>query len=281
MRTEPNEPPSFDHLIHWVTDLDKAADAYRAIGLPVVDALTMPGFRNAAWPLDLIHYVELATVTDWEAVTTSKYAEALEALRPAIEALDGSSGGLTFAVHVPDASKMAEQLRAEGHEIAETQVYFEEYDLAFTEVFVCDGPTWWPFFISFDPPRDVLAKKRADAQTEAEKPGTLEAGLPQSDTDLEGIVITSADPETAADGVADLLGLPIERADGAMWVPLPDLPLFFERGETEGITTLLVSGIEIEHEVDLHGLRLRKTERENPAPLNANVAQAKGLSTRR
>lgn len=257
MSTEQADQLSFDHLIHWVTNIDQAAEAYRAAGLPIRDALTMPGFRNAVWPVDLVHYVELATVDDWEAVRTSLYAEALAVLRPAIEALGGRSGGLTFAVHVPDAGRMAEQLRAQGHEVAETQVRFEEYDLAFTEVFVLNGPRWWPFFISFDPPRDVLAAKRAEAQAEAEASGTAGPGWPKSDADLVGVVVTSSDPEAAATGVSELLGLSVEHVAGAIRVPLPRVPLFFEPGETEGIAGLLVAGIEVATPADVGGLWLR------------------------
>lgn len=257
------ERVSFDHLIHWVTDIDRAADAYRAAGLPVRDALTMPGFRNAAWPIDLIHYVELATVDDWDAVRTSVYAEALAALRPAVESLGGRSGGLTFAVHVPDAGRMAERLRAGVHEVVETQVRFEEHGLAFTEAFVLDGPLWWPFFISFDPPRDVLAARRVEARAQAEAKAEADAsttagpGPPASDADLVGVVVTSGDPEASATGVAELLGLPVEHVAGAIRVPLPRVPLWFEPGATEGIAGLLVSGIEVAAPVDVAGLWLR------------------------
>ncbi|MEM6434522.1 MAG: VOC family protein [Cyanobacteria bacterium P01_D01_bin.115] len=257
MSTELAQQLSFDHLIHWVTDIDQVAELYRAAGLPVHDALTMPGFRNAAWGIDLIHYVELATVDDWEAVRTSLYAEALAALRPAVESLGGRSGGLTFAVHVPDAGQMAEQLRAKGHKVAETRVRFEQHDVSFTEVFVLDGPPWWPFFICFDPPRDVLAAKRAEAQAEAAASGTSVPGLPKSDADLVGMVVTSRAPEAAATGVSKLLGLSVERVAGTIRVPLPRVPLFFEPGETEGITGLLISGIEVAEPVDLGGLWLR------------------------
>ncbi|MEM6433600.1 MAG: VOC family protein [Cyanobacteria bacterium P01_D01_bin.115] len=257
MSTKPTEQLSFDHLIHWVTDIDQAAEAYRTAGLSVHDALTMPGFRNAAWSIDLIHYVELATVDDWGAVRTSPYAEALAALRPAIESLDGRSGGLTFAVHVSDASQKAEQLRAKGHEVAETQVQFEEHDLSFTEVFVLDGPHWWPFFISFDPPRDVLAAKRAEAAAEAAAAGTTVPGSSKSDADLVGVVVTSRNPEAAATGVSELLELSVEHLAEAIRVPLPRVPLFFEPDETEGITELLISGIEVAGPIDLGGLWLR------------------------
>ena len=257
MSTEPAQQPSFDHLIHWVTDIDQAAESYRAAGLPVRDALTMPGFRNAAWGIDLIHYVELATVDDWEAVRTSLYAEALAALRPAIESLGGHSGGLTFAVHIPDAARMAEALRAKGHEIAETRVRFEEHGVSFTEVFVLDGLPWWPFFISFDPPRDVLAAKRAEAQAEAAASGISVPNGPKSDADLVGMVVTSRDPEAAAVGVSELLGLAVEHSAEAIRVPLPRVPLVFEPGETEGITGLLVAGIEVAAPINLGGLWLR------------------------
>ena len=115
----------FDHLIHWVHDLDAARSAYDTLGLSTHEALTMPGFRNAAWGVDDERYVELAIVDDWDAVARSQYAASTEILRPAIEELHGP-GLLTFAVDVPDVRATATQLREAGHDIVEVAVRFEE-----------------------------------------------------------------------------------------------------------------------------------------------------------
>ncbi len=122
----PDDSAAFDHLIHWVGDLEGAAAAYTDAGLPVHYALVMEGFRNSAWGIDDERYVELATVTDWEAVTASKYAGSLGILKPAVEALAagrrGGDGLITFAIDVADAAATAERLRAEGHEVDEAPV---------------------------------------------------------------------------------------------------------------------------------------------------------------
>ncbi|GAC70223.1 VOC family protein [Gordonia soli] len=228
----PDTTVSFDHLIHWVDDLDDAVAGYRAAGFPVDMALAMPGFRNAAWGVDDARYVELATVDDWDAVTTSPYARGVAALRPGIDALDGS-GLLTFAVDVPDTRAVGDRLQAAGHEIEVVEVHFAEQNAGFVEVFVRDVPPHFPFFITYDPPRAELARRRAEHRA-AE--GITSAGRP----DLVALLVRTDDPEADAQRMADFVGC----ARSANTVRLAGAEIRFVAGAPSGLHGFVVRGRE-------------------------------------
>jgi catechol 2,3-dioxygenase-like lactoylglutathione lyase family enzyme len=226
------DSPTFDHLIHWVTDLDAATTAYDALGLRTQAALTMPGFRNAAWGIDDERYVELATVGDWEAVTTSKYAHGLEILRPAIEAVSGS-GPVTFGVDVPDARETADRLREAGHEVVVDEVRFEDRNAGFVEVYVRDAPTYFPFFITYDPPRAEIARLRAEHRA-AE--GITFDGSPN----LVALLARSPEPEADARRLGELMGSLVIGTT----VALPGAEVRFEHGTSAGLYGIAVRGLE-------------------------------------
>lgn len=221
----------FDHVIHWVDDLDAVMAAYAEAGLPTHAALTMAGFRNSAWGIDDERYVELATVDDWDAVTASKYSQGIEILRPAIAAVIGS-GLVTFAVNVPDARAIAERLRDAGHDVEVVEVWFEERNGGFVEVFLRDMPTYFPFFITYQPPRAELARMRADLR--AQNGVTLE-GQP----DLAALLVRSSDPEADARALGELLGCDTDGQE----VKLPGAHVRFELGEPVGLYGLAVRGL--------------------------------------
>ncbi|MFP5023262.1 VOC family protein [Pseudonocardia phyllosphaerae] len=226
------DPATFDHLVHWVGDVDEAMASYDALGLPTRAALTMPGFRNAAWGVDDERYVELASVDDWEAVKTSRYADGLEVLKPAIDALDGP-GLLTFAVDVPDARATAARLRRAGRDVDEIAVWFEEKGAGFVEAFVRDAPAYFPFFISYDPPRAEIARMRAEYRA-AE--GITFEGRP----DLVALLARTPDPDTDARLLADLLGCLVVGTT----VALPGAEVRFEEGNPAGLYGISVRGLE-------------------------------------
>ncbi len=59
----------FDHLVHWVPDLDVAVRDYQALGFTVQRGGQHPQFgtHNAAWRLDT-RYAELIAVRDEEGI---------------------------------------------------------------------------------------------------------------------------------------------------------------------------------------------------------------------
>ncbi|MET7640904.1 VOC family protein [Streptomyces sp. NPDC005438] len=240
MTTFADESPAFDHLLHWVPDVPAAVEAYRAVDLPAHAHDALSGFQNGGWRLDE-RYVEILTVTDEEELRSSRYAEGLALLRPAIDALGGSGGAITFSVNVRDVRATAERLREQGHRVEEFAVTLEEHGVSFVEAFVLDGPAWAPFFITYDPPRERLL---ADIP-----PGSFSRGP----HDLAGLVVETPDPEGAAGYLAALLGC--ER-DG--WrVPLPGAEVTFERGDREGIVALTLREGPPRPPAEVEGLTLR------------------------
>lgn len=206
--------------------------SYEAVGLPTQVALTMAGFRNAVWGVDDERYVELPAVDDWEAVATSPYAGSIEVLRPAIESLDGP-GLLTFAVDVPDARATADRLRQRGYDVEAIEVHLEEQGAGFVEVFVRDLPAYFPFFITYDPPRAEIARMRAEHRA---KEGITFDGRP----DLVALLVRSPHPESDASLLADLTG---SQRTGTT-VALPGAEVRFEEGASAGLHGIVVRGLD-------------------------------------
>ncbi|GAA3849933.1 VOC family protein [Streptomyces sedi] len=251
----PGERPRFDHLLHYVPDVPEAVAAYRAAGLPAHTNDARDGFQNGGWRLDA-RYVEILTVTDHTALPRSRFERGVRLLEPAIEALPGPAGPLTFAVDVADAHATAARLRAAGHRVEVLEIELAEHGISFVEVFVVDGPPWWPFFITCTPSGEELV---ADLP-----PGAFERGP----HDLTGLVVSAPEPEAAARALGELLGLP---AEGTR-VPLPGAAVTFERvgddphtgrdaagghGRLTAIGLDGADGADTYRAVELHGLRVR------------------------
>jgi len=234
---------AFDHLIHWVDDLESATAGYDALGLTTHAAVTLPGFRNAAWGIDDERYVELAVVDDWDAVTRSKYARGIELLTPAIDRL-GGPGLLTFGVDVPDARATAEELRAVGRDVVVDEVWFEDRNGGFVEVYVRDAPSYFPFFITYQPPRVELARMRAEHRAEQ--------GLtrPPDAPDLVALLVRSPAPQDEARALGELIGCPV---DGAV-VDLPGAQVRFEPGGPAGLYGIVVRGLTSPDEASIAGI---------------------------
>ncbi len=149
----------------------------------------------------------------------SPYARGLDILGPAIDALPGS-GRATFGVEVPDAPATAAWLREAGHDVVEDEVWFEERGAGFIEVYVRDVPSYFPLFISYDPPRAELARLRAEHR--AAEGIELDPDRP----DLVALLVRTDEPETEARRLAELVGCPV---DGAS-VALPGAEVRFEKG---------------------------------------------------
>lgn len=219
-----NQPSAaFDHLIHWVDDLEGTSASYAAAGLEISPAIELVGFRNAVWGVDDERYVELAIVDDWDEVMASEYSASLRVLRPAVDALPGP-GLLTFAVDVPDARAEAERLRAAGHDVEVADIWLEDRNAGFVEVFVRDLPSYVPFLITYSPPRAEIAQMRAAFRAER--------GIerPADRPDLAALLLASPDPEGDAQRLADLTGA--TRTGGV--VALPGAEVRFEPVGADG-----------------------------------------------
>lgn len=227
-----SEEPAFDHLLHWVRDVDSAVAAYSAAGMPAHGHPAVDGFQQGGWRLDE-RYVEILAVTDTTAFQTSRFATGLDLLRPAIDALGGVHGAITFAVNVTDVRQTASRLRDQGHEVQEFEVEFEESGVSFVEVFPTNAARpWTPFFITYTPPRAEIVR-RID-------PSVFDRGP----HDLHGLEVTTTDPDQAREELSALLG--IDAVDGA--IPLPGAHISFVAGDREAITAVTLSGTDPENE---------------------------------
>lgn len=232
----PDENPEFDHLLHWVSDVDSAVQRYTAAGLPAHAHPPVDGFQQGGWRLDA-RYVEILSVTDEEQLERSRFAEGIRLLQPAIEALDGY-GAMTFAVNVVDVRATARRLRDQGYEVREFEVVVAEAGVSFVEAFVVTpARPWLPFFITYDPPRERILEELGP---DAFDPGGY---------DLTGLRISSPEPDKACVELAGLLG--IEPAGNV--VELPGADIHFVPGDHEVITAVdLTPG---HPGVDIDGLR--------------------------
>jgi hypothetical protein len=165
----------------------------------------------------------LAATCRVQRTALAEYSASLRVLRPAVEALSGP-GLLTFAVDVPDARAEAERLRAAGHDVEVADIWLEDRNAGFVEVFVRDLPAYFPFLITYTPPRAEIAQMRAAFRAER--------GIerPADRPDLAALLIASPDPEGDAQRLADLTGA--ARTGGV--VALPGAEVRFEPEGADG-----------------------------------------------
>ncbi|GAA4697760.1 VOC family protein [Streptomyces youssoufiensis] len=227
MTTQSPESPEFDHLLHGVPDVPSAVAAYTAAGLPAHVNPPYLGFQNGAWRLD-VRYVEILTVVDHAEFADSPYGRAMAPMMPFVtDQIAAGGGGLNFAVNVTDATATTERLRRAGHEVELVTFAKEGSPVSFREAFLADAPRWAPFFISYEPDRQVILDTYRGG------------GGRRGAHDLAGFVIETPEPAVAADWLSRLLCLPTT-ADGTV-VPLPGGHVHFTAGPADRITTLLLS----------------------------------------
>ncbi|AEK37305.1 hypothetical protein CVAR_1952 [Corynebacterium variabile DSM 44702] len=193
-------PAAFDHLIHWVSDLDATVASYKDAGLTTHPALTMPGFRNAAWGIDDARYVELATV---------------------------------------------DRLRSAGHEVIIDEVWLEDRQGGFTEVHVTDTPHVAPFFIAYNPPREVIARMRAEHRA------ANGVAFAPDRTQLVALFVGSNSPEQDAANLAELIGCGVRGTT----VELQYAEVRFSADAPEGLYGIAVSDLD-DHPVEIAGLKI-------------------------
>lgn len=215
--------PAFDHLVHLVPDVERAAESYRAVGLPATPHAGGAGVAQGGWRLDE-RYIELISWVDGDFEDHPLAAGIAVLGRAAARA--GGAGPITFAVDVPDIDATADRLRAEGHEIEVVEFAAGDAGIGFTEVFVLDVEPWMPFFIRYDPPRAVFVPQI--------EPGLFDSGR----HDLLGIVVETSDPAAGAAALGALLGI---QPDGDS-VPVPGATIWFEPGHRRAIVAAVLDG---------------------------------------
>lgn len=222
----------FDHLVHWVPDLDMAVRDYQALGFTVQRGGQHPQFgtHNAAWRLDT-RYVELIAVRD-EAVARA----GLGPDWPQIDAtLRAGGGAQAFGVLVADVTATVADLRSRGIPVGDAQAGSVQRTDGSTGVWrsasLPDRPGWEPFFINYGLPVDQWTAR------------FKEQGFPKDPWALHGVIVEVPDPATSASWLGDVFGLDVARiGQDAAQVPLPGCAITFARGPADRITAVVLSG---------------------------------------
>ena len=220
----------FDHLMHWVPDLDVATRDYQSLGFTIQPGGEHPGVgtRNAAWRVDA-RYVELITVHD-ERVARAGFGPAW----PAIDAtLRAGGGALAFAIIVDDVAATVTQLRSRGVSVEDEQTgSIQQPDgstVSWALSFISEGPSWAPFLISY-------GASVSEWRTRFE-------GFPIDPWSLDQIVVEVSEPAVDAAWLARVLGLSVINIDeDTMGVPLPGCSITLVRGPANRPTGVVLTG---------------------------------------
>jgi catechol 2,3-dioxygenase-like lactoylglutathione lyase family enzyme len=229
---EENAGMRFDHLMHWVPDLDAATKAYQALGFTIQPGGEHPGVgtRNAAWRVDA-RYVELMTVHD-EGAARAGFGPAW----PAIDAtLRDGGGALAFAVLVDSVATTVTQLRSRGVDVEDEQSgSIEQPDgstVTWALAFISEGPPWAPFFINYGAPVKEWGMRFGEPE------------FPIGPWSLDHILIESSDPVASASWLAGALGLSISQVGhDAVEVALPGCTIAFADGPANRPTEVVLTG---------------------------------------
>jgi catechol 2,3-dioxygenase-like lactoylglutathione lyase family enzyme len=222
----------FDHLMHWVPDLDAATQAYQRLGFTIQPGGEHPGVgtRNAAWRIDA-RYVELITVHD-QGAARAGFGPAW----PAIDAtLRAGGGGLAFAVLVSDVAATVAELRARGVSVEDAQAgSLQQPDgstVTWALGFLSEGPAWAPFLVNYGASVPEWSRRFQGP------------GFPIDPWSLDHVVVEAPDPVGSASWLAGLLGLSVSRVGwGAVGVPLAGCTIAFTHGPADRITRVVLAG---------------------------------------
>jgi catechol 2,3-dioxygenase-like lactoylglutathione lyase family enzyme len=223
----------FDHLTHWVPDLDTAMRDYQALGFTVRRAGQHPrfGLHNAGWRLDT-RYIELIAVRD-EAVARAGLGPGW----PEIDATLRAGGGVEgFAVLVADIPATVADLRSRGIPVSDPQPGSIQRTNGSIGVWqratLLDGPRWAPIFINYGLPIDEWAARFRDK------------GYPKDPWVLQGVTVEVPDPPASAGWLAGIFGLDAARiGQDAAQVPLPGCAITFTPGSADRITAVVLNGL--------------------------------------
>lgn len=226
----------FDHLLHWVPDMDAATAAYQALGFHVAEGGQHPGrgTHNRLCHMGL-PYVELLGIHDRAQAQRSN----LSAMLPAVDALLAEGGGSRmFAVSVDDLDAHVQRLRAAGLDIGEVFEGSRERPdgslVRWRTARLAQGPAWRPFFIEWGTPQ-------AQREAELRQRGILRS--PQDRWALRQLVVETPEPQAGLAWLSRALDLPVlSRADDGYVLPLPDGCVAVRAGPVDRISRLVFVG---------------------------------------
>jgi catechol 2,3-dioxygenase-like lactoylglutathione lyase family enzyme len=224
----------FDHLMHWVPDLDAALARCAGLGFPPERGGRIgEHLHNAVWWGRELEYVELISVVDLEAWRGGPRGP-LAASRGATMAAGG--GALQFAFEVDDLDAVVAAVRSRGIAIrdpAAGSIVFPGGNTAgWQAAWVDEGPGWRPFFIRYAVPRaERLARRRAQQP-------------PLMDWAFCSVVLETPDPASSAAWLARLLGLELAPVDGVPALDAFGCIVQFVSGPADRIAEIVLDGSE-------------------------------------
>lgn len=219
----------FDHLLHWVPDLQAAAADYAAIGLRVRPGGRHPtlGTENAICPLEGA-YVELITLREPDVTARSVVASWVQASRPLLRA---GGGALPFGIRT--TALRTELARLQGVGIAKVAVdtaSIERPDgstATWRMAVIPDGPRWTPFLIDYGLPEEQAVARY----------GGLHGPLQQR------ITIETPDVGASADWLSRILGLqPTAQSGGGVLLGLDNCAISLVAGPAQAIVQVALAG---------------------------------------
>jgi catechol 2,3-dioxygenase-like lactoylglutathione lyase family enzyme len=217
----------FDHLMHWVPDLDRAIAEYAALGFSIERGGQHPGggTHNAIWRCPPA-YLELIGVRD-----ETEAIAAMGTYWPALNALLASGGGAgRFGVHVESVEADIVRLRNEGISVTDARPGSAKLDngisVTWVSAGVVDGPPWAPFFIKYG----TSMPERTDHVRATKIPRWV----------VDRLVVETRDPQVSAEWLARVLGT--TRQPGTATVVLEGANVEFRQGESGRVTNVLLRG---------------------------------------
>lgn len=220
----------FDHLQHWVPDLDDAVGAYEQLGFAITSGGRHPGrgTHNAQWE-SRPHFIELIAVHDRD--------EASRGWGPAWPHIDrllvGGGGANRFAVEVDDLAPVVAGLREAGFGVRDPMVgtialpdgAIGSWSLAS----LIAAPPWAPFFTNYGatPTERQRGRERVSSPWRI---NTLRIETPE----LAG----------SAEWMARVLNGRVELRDGELRVPFGDVTFAFTTGPADRIVEIELDGQE-------------------------------------
>lgn len=221
----------FDHLMHWVPDLDDAVARCQQLGFPVqVGGRLGNGMHNAMCRNRDLTAIELIGVYDWDAWRSGPAGSGRVARENAL--LHG--GALQCIFEVDDLEATVAEVRSRGISVSDPAVAsFERAEggtYTWRTARITEGPGWRPFFIQYPTPR---AERLAQAH---------KTGRSFGDWSFERIYLTTPDPDAAADWLARVLGVRSQLADGWPELSASGCNIRVVEGATDRITRISLRG---------------------------------------
>jgi Glyoxalase-like domain len=226
----------FDHLMHWVPDLEPALAECAARGFPARMGGDIGGspLRNATWSGRDLQYVELISVRDWDD-WRSRPRGPVGAARDA--AMADGGGALQFAFEVDDLASAVVAARGRGvafrdPEAGSWRSASGTGTATWEAAWLAEGPGWRPFFIRYPAPRaERLARAR-------------EQGRRLLDFAFDRIVLETPDPEASAAWLGRVIGVPAGVVDGAPSVEAFGCSVRFAPGARDRVVGVGLDGTE-------------------------------------